>query len=186
MVRTSSAQKAGIHTRDLYLLRDMGVLRMLERGLYGLADWEPPSKPDLIQIALKMPNAIICLLSALSFYELTTNIPHEVHVALRRGSEPPRLTWPPLKVYWFSEAAYEEGIRTPEVDSVNIKIYSEEKTLADCFKYRNKIGLDVCIEAMRLYYERRKWKLDDLRRYAKVDRVWAAMQPYVDSLWTGQ
>ena len=133
---------------------------------------------------MKIPKGVICLISALSFHEITTEIPHQVYLALPRGSEPPRLDYPPLKVYWFGDPAFKEGIEHHEVDGIPINIYSPEKTIADCFKYRNKIGMDVAIEALKLYRQRKKFKIDDLIHYAKICRVEKIMQPYIEAMFS--
>ena len=179
---TGEVLDAGIHPRTLYAMRGAGVLIRLNRGLYRLADLPPLGNPDLVSIALKVPNGVICLISALAYHDLTTQIPHEVHVALARGAEPPRLDYPPLRVLWLTGKAFTKGIGSHEVDGVSARIYSPEKTLADCFKYRNKIGLDVTIEALRLYRERRPMKVDELMRLARICRVERVMRPYLEAL----
>jgi predicted transcriptional regulator of viral defense system len=125
---------------------------------------------------------VICLISALAFYELTTQIPHEVHVALPRGAEEPRLYHPPIKTYRFTGKAFTEGVRVHEVDGVSVRIYSPEKTLADCFKFRNQVGLDTVMEAVRFYRERRNVKVDDLMRYAGICRVKKIIRPYLEAI----
>lgn len=182
MLATGEALRAGIHPRTLYAMRDAGVLLQLSRGLYRLADLPPLGNPDLVSVALKVPSGVVCLISALAYHELTTQIPHEVHVALPRGAEPPRLGHPPLRVFWFTGKAFAEGIETHEVDGVRARIYSPEKTLADCFKYRNKIGLDVAIEALRLYRKRGHVKTSELMRLARVCRVEKVLRPYLEAL----
>jgi len=125
---------------------------------------------------------VICLISALAFHELTTQIPHEVHVALPRGAEEPRLDHPPVKTYRFTGNAFTEGIQIHKLDEVSVNIYSPEKTLADCFKFRNKIGLDTAVEAIRLYRERRSIRVDDLMHYAEICRVKKIIRPYLEAL----
>jgi predicted transcriptional regulator of viral defense system len=125
---------------------------------------------------------VICLISALAFHDLTTQIPHEVHVALPRGAEEPRLDHPPIATYRFSGKAFTEGVETHKLDGVPVRVYSPEKTLADCFKFRNKIGLDTVVEAVRLYHERRNVKVDDLMRYAAICRVSRIIRPYLEAL----
>jgi len=182
MLTTGDALAAGVHPRTLYAMRDTGILLRVARGLYRLADQPPLGNPDLVSVALKVPHGVVCLISALAYHELTTQIPHEVYVALARGTERPRLDHPPLRVFWFTGEAFTEGIGRHEVDGVPIRVYSPEKTLADCFKYRNKIGLDVAIEALRLYRERRPLKVHDLMRFARICRVGGVMRPYLEAL----
>ena len=182
MLRTQQAFDLGIHPRTLYRMRDEGILEQLSRGLYRLAGLPLVSNPDLIRVALKVPNGVVCLISALAFHDLTTQVPHVVHVALERGAEPPRLDYPPLKIYWFTGNAFREGIELHSVDHVFVRIYSPEKTLADCFKYRNKLGLDVAMEALKRYRERGKMNLESLLRSARACRVENVMRPYLEAL----
>ena len=124
----------------------------------------------------------MCLISALAFHELTTQIPHEVYIALERGSEAPRLEHPPLRVYWFTSRAFNEGIRSYQVDGVSVRIYDPEKTIADCFKYRNKLGLDVAIEALRLWRRRKDYSIERLMDRARICRVERLIRPYLEAL----
>ncbi len=133
-------------------------------------------------VALKVPAGVICLISALAYHELTTQIPHEVYLALPRGAEPPRLEHPPLRLFWFTGKAFTEGVETHEVDGVPVRIYGAEKTLADCFKYRNKIGLDTAIEALKRYVRGRHTQIDTLMSYARICRVEKVMRPYLEAL----
>ncbi|SRR6266851_2855999 len=182
LLRTSAALRAGIHPRILYDMRDHGVVEQLSRGLYRLADLPALSSPDLVTVALKVPTGVICLISALAYHEITPQIPHEVHVTLPRGTEPPRLKHPPLRVFWFTGRSFTEGIETHKVDSIGLRVYSPEKTLADCFKYRNKLGLDTVLEALRLYRSRRRPNVDDLMKFARICRVEKVMRPYLQAL----
>ena len=129
LLRTGAALRAGIHPRTLYDMRDEGVVEELSRGLYRLADLPPLSSPDLVTVALKIPTGVICLISALAYHEITTQIPHEVQIALPRGTEPPRLQHPPLRVYWFTGRSFTEGIQLRKVDGIALRVYSCEKTL---------------------------------------------------------
>jgi predicted transcriptional regulator of viral defense system len=182
MMRTQDALRAGVHPRTLYALRDSGVLEQLSRGVYRLATANPLANPDLVTVALRAPQSVICLISALAFHDLTTQIPHEVYVAVVRGAEPPRLDHPPVRVFWFKGRAFSEGIETRRLDGVPVRIYSREKTLADCFKYRNKIGLDTVLEAIRLYTQSRRMNLDALMRYANICRVGRSIRPYLEAM----
>lgn len=182
IMRTSEALKAGVHPRTLYALRDNGALEQVSRGVYRLADQAPISNPDLITVALRIPRAVICLASALHFHEITTQIPHRVSIALERGAETPRLDQPPLSVHRFSKEAFGAGIEQHEVDGVMVSIYNPEKTLADCFKFRNKIGMDIVLEALKLYRERKRFRTDTLLEYARICRVDSVMKPYLEAL----
>jgi predicted transcriptional regulator of viral defense system len=182
MLRTTHALRAGVHPSTLYAMRDSGMLEVLSRGVYRLADSSPLGNPDLVTVATRVPSGVICLISALAFHDLTTQIPHEVHVALPRGAEEPRLKHPPIKTYRFTGEAFTEGIEIHELDNVGVRIYSPEKTLADCFKFRNKIGLDTAVEAIRFYREQRSFKVDDLMRYASICRVKKIIRPYLEAI----
>jgi predicted transcriptional regulator of viral defense system len=182
VIRTAEALRAGVHPRTLYALRDEGFLERLERGLYRLAELPEIGQPDLVTVALKVPSGVICLISALAFHDLTTQIPHEVSVALRRRSGTPRLQFPPIRIYWFASDALTAGVETHEIDGVPVRIYSPEKTLADCFKFRNKIGLETAVEALRLYRQRRKLNTQALMEYAAIDRVKNVMRPYLEAM----
>jgi predicted transcriptional regulator of viral defense system len=182
VLRTKDALCFGIHPETLYRMRDSGILASLGRGLYRLSDLPPLGNPDLVTVGMKVPNGVICLISALAFHELTTQIPHEVYLALPRGTEPPRLDHPPLRVFWFSPRAFEFGVEAHQLDGQQVRIYSAEKTIADCFKYRNKIGLDTAREALKLYLERRKKNLGAILEAAEVCRVAKVIRPYLEAL----
>lgn len=182
VLRTKDALRLGIHRETLYRLRDSGELARLGRGLYRLSDLPPLGNPDLVTVALKIPSAVVCLISALAFHELTTQIPHEVYLALPRGAETPRLDHPPIRVFWFTQKAFAFGLEVHRLDGTRVRIYSPEKTVADCFKYRNKIGLDTAREALKFYLERRKKNLDTLLQAAEVCRVSRVMRPYLEAL----
>ena len=159
VLRTGEALSAGIHPRILYEMHQIGVLVQLTRGLYRLADLPPLGNPDLVSVSLKIPNGVVCLISALAYHEITTQVPHEIYIALERGSEAPRLVHPPIRIFWFSGQAFTLGIQAHKIDSVPVRIYRPEKTIADCFKYRNKIGLDTAIEALKLYREKKHFQI---------------------------
>jgi predicted transcriptional regulator of viral defense system len=163
-------------------MRDSGTLEAVSRGVYRLADSSPLGNPDLVTVATRVSGGVICLISALAFHDLTTQIPHEVHVALPRGAEEPRLDHPPIKTYRFTGKAYTEGVETHELDGVIVRIFSPEKTLADCFKFRTKVGLDTVVEAVRFYRERKRVKVDDLMHYAAICRVNKIIRPYLEAL----
>lgn len=181
-VRTSEAVRAGIHPRTLYELRDAGDLEQVSRGVFRLSEQEPLSNPDLVTVALRVPRAVFCLVSALSFHSITTQIPRAVSIALEPGSESPRIDYPPVSVHRFSGAALTAGIEEHKIDGVRVRFYSPEKTLADCFKYRNKIGMDVVLEALSLYKTRKKLKLSELLEHARACRVEKIMKPYLEAM----
>jgi predicted transcriptional regulator of viral defense system len=182
IMRMAEAIRAGIHRRTLYALRDAGVLEQLGRGLYRLADAPPLSHPDLVAVSRRAPKAVVCLVSALDYHGLTTEVPHEVYLAISRDSEPPRIEYPPVRVFRFGPQAFDQGIETHEIDGVPVRIYSREKTLADCFKYRNLVGLDTALEALRRYREQGRGNVDAVLRSARACRVERVIRPYLEAI----
>jgi predicted transcriptional regulator of viral defense system len=180
-LRMSKAIEQGITRYMLYSLRDKSVIEQVSRGIYRLVDLPPISNPDLVTVSLRFPNAVICLVSALAYHDITTQIPHVVFVAVSRDSRMPSLDHPPLQAHRFSSEAYKSGIEDHSIDGVPVKVYNPEKTLADCFKFRNKIGMDVVLEALKLYKTRKKFNLGELLRYAKICRVEKVMRPYLEA-----
>jgi len=182
IIRTKDAINSGIQPRTFYYLRDEKIIEEVSRGLYRLSNVEATSEPDITTVALRYPNAVICLISALSYYNLTTQISHMVYIALNKGAETPRIDYPPISVHRFSESSHETGIIEHEIDGKKIKIYSPEKTIADCFKFRNKIGLDVALEALKLYKANYKFDVNKLLEFAKSCRVYNVMMPYMEAI----
>ena len=182
VLRTAEALRAGIHPVTLYAMRDARKIERLSRGVYRLINSPPLENPDLVIVAKRVPKGIICLISALAFHDLTTQIPHEIYLALPRGAEEPRLDFPPVRTFRFSGRSYSEGVETHRMDGATVRVYSPEKTLADCFKFRNKIGMDTVIEALRLYRERRRIKINGLLHYAAICRVTNIMRPYLEAI----
>ncbi len=182
VLRAGQGIRAGIHPGTLYAMRDSGLLETVSRGVYRLADGSPMGSPNLVTVATRIPGGVVCLISALSFHELTTQIPHEVHVALASGAEEPRLDHPPIRTYRFTGQSFTEGVETHELDGVTVRIYSPEKTLADCFKFRNRIGIDTAVEAVRSYRERGSIRVDGLIHYASICRVKRVIQPYLEAI----
>jgi predicted transcriptional regulator of viral defense system len=181
-LRMTEAIQLGITRYTLYSLRDQGVIEPVTRGIYRLAELPPFSNPDLAAVSLRYPNSVICLISALSFHELTTQIPHQISIAVARNARPPKLDFPPLQAHRFSPQAFQSGVQMPLIDGVQVKVYSPEKTLADCFKYRNTIGLDVVLEALRFYKIRMEPNLSELLKQAKSCRVQKVMRPYLEAI----
>ncbi|MDQ5988416.1 MAG: hypothetical protein CSYNP_04176 [Syntrophus sp. SKADARSKE-3] len=179
--RAKEAAKAHVHSRTISKMLNTGLVTRLGRGLYRFTDKPTLGNPDLATVAMKIPKGVVCLISALSFHEMTTEIPHEIYLALPRGTEPPRLGHPPLRIFWFSASTFDAGIEQHDVDGIPIKIYNPEKTLADCFKYRNKIGMDVVLEALKLYRQRKRVEIDRLIHYARLCRVEKVMRPYLEA-----
>ena len=180
-LRMSEAIAHGITRYMLYSLRDKGIIEQVSRGIYRLVELPPISKPDLVTVSLRFPSAVICLISALSYHNMTTRIPHVVSVAVPRNSRIPSLEYPPVQAHRFSNDAYSSGIDNHAIDGASVKIYTPEKTLVDCFKFRNKIGMDVVIEALKFYRSRQQFNLEKLFVYAEVCRVKNIMTPYVEA-----
>ncbi len=182
LLKTSQAIQKGIHPRQLSSMVKMGVVEQLGRGLYRLKRMPRMKNPDLTLVAFAIPRAVICLVSALAFHELTNEVPHEVYMALRRGDERPRLAYPPIRPFWFTDAAYSAGVETHEIDGISVKLYSAEKTITDCFKYRNKIGLSTALEALRTYLSGKRVRLNLIEEFARICRVQKVMRPYLEAM----
>ena len=179
-IRTAQALKAGIHPRTLYQLRDRGTLEQISRGVYRLCEQPPVSDPDLFTVATRIPQGVICLISALAIHGITTQIPRTVEIALPKGSESPRLDYPPITLHRFSTASFNAGIEIREVDEIPIQVYSPEKTIADCCKFRHQIGMDVFLEALELYKERKRANFALILEYAQICRVGTVIKPYLE------
>lgn len=163
-------------------LTTAGLLERVGRGLYRLPDAQISEFESLGTIATKVPQAVFCLLTALQFHELTTQLPRQIWIAMPRGSHPPRIDYPPIKMVQFTGYAYSEGIEVVERDGIKLQVYSVAKTVADCFKHRNKIGLDVALEALKDSRERNRATADDIWRFAKICRVANVIRPYLESI----
>ncbi|MFO3150661.1 transcriptional regulator, partial [Legionella pneumophila serogroup 1] len=166
----------------LYSLKDKGIIEQISRGVYRLTSLPPLSNQDLVTVSLRIPNAVICLISALSYHGLTTQIPHSVSIAIPRETHTLSLVYPPIQVHRFSGQAYLAGIEEHLIDEVNIKIYSTEKTIADCFKYRNKIGMDIVLEAIKFYRARKQFNMNEILKYARICRVDKGITPYLEAI----
>jgi predicted transcriptional regulator of viral defense system len=182
ILKRSQAIKLGIPEHKLYEMHKKGQLIKEARGLYRLNDTSPIGNPDLVQISLLAPKAVICLISALYFHEITTQVPFSVYVALPNKLKPPRIDYPPLEVFLLRQKSYTAGINEYAIDGVKVKIYNPEKTVADCFKFRTRIGEDIALEALKEYVRRPQRDIDGLIHYAKIDRVEKIIEPYLKSL----
>lgn len=180
-LRLSEALAQGFSRYQFYQLRDEGVIEPVSRGLYRLADLPAIENPDLVAAATRFPNAVLCLISALDWHGITTQIPHQVHLAVERDARLPVLDYPPVAGYRFSGRAFSAGIEPVDVDGITLNVYSPEKTLADCFKFRSRIGMDVVLEALELYRTRKTFRPGKLMEYARICRVANVMAPYVEA-----
>lgn len=182
-LRTKQALALGIHPATLYKLRDSGQVTELARGFYRLADSEEFEDPDLAVAAARAPDAVVCLISALSYHGITTQVPAVVHLAVPRGNyHALKLDPLPVQVYRFDPKTFSSGIEEHDVGGVKIKIYSAARTVADVFKFRNKLGLDVAVEALRLARERKRIQNRELTHFARLLRVEVPMRPYLQAL----
>ncbi len=182
LIRSKDAISSGIYARTLTQLTKEGKLEQISRGVYRLSSGKTISNPDLVTVAVGVPKAVICLISALSFHKLTTQIPHKVYIALPELTRTPKQDYPPISIHRFRGKAYEEGIENHIIDGVNVRIYNPEKTLADCFKFRNKIGMDVVLEAMKFYRSKKRFDIKAITMYAKICRVENQMKPYLEAM----
>lgn len=182
-LRTKDALALGIHPATLYSLRDSGRIIELARGLYRLADAKEFANPDLAVVAVRAPDAAVCLVSALSFHGITTQIPAVVHLAVARGNYHRMKLRPlPVRVYRYDAKTFNAGLETHDIGGVKVKIYSVARSVADVFKFRNKLGLDVAVEALRLARERKKLQNRELLHFARLLRVETPMRPYVQAI----
>ena len=172
----------GLHHETLRRLCEQGVMIKTGRGRYMLADTSISEKHEIIQVSKQIPHAIICLLSALQFHNIGTQMPFEVWIAIDRRAAKPRMENPPLRIMRFSGPALIEGVEEHLIENVCVKVYNPAKTVADCFKYRKKIGLDVALEALRECRGERKCTSDLLWHYAKICRVANVMRPYMEAI----
>jgi predicted transcriptional regulator of viral defense system len=171
-----------IPRKYLNLLYHQGFLSRVGRGLYVSPNAEISANIGLAQAAKRIPHGVVCLLSALQFHNIGTQSPFEVWIALHRKARRPRIEYPPLRIMRFSGKALTEGAESHTIEGVPVKIYNPAKTVADCFKYRNKIGLDVAIEALRDCRDNKKCTNAQLWEYAKVCRVTKVMKPYLEAV----
>ncbi len=183
VMRTSQALMRGIHPAALYQLVEDGQLVRLARGLYRLTTAHEFSNPDLAVVAAKAPDAVVCLISALAFHGITTQVPRVVHLAVPRGRYAGlRLRTPPVKIYRFDVPTFGQGIEVHVIDRIPVRIYSAARTLVDCFKYRNKLGMDVAIEALRFARARKRVSNREILQFARLLRQDRVMAPYLESV----
>lgn len=182
LLRARDVQAEGLPTITLTRLVAAGKLERIARGIYAIPGRKPGPHRSLAEVAIRVPRGVVCLLSALRVHEIGTQAPFEVWLALPHHMPAPKLDRPAVRVVRMSGAALEEGIEHIVVDGVRVAVFDPAKTVADCFKYRNKIGLDVALEALREAWRARKVTMDDVWRYAGIDRVSNVMRPYLEAL----
>jgi predicted transcriptional regulator of viral defense system len=181
-LRTRDLIALGIHTDSLYALREKGQIVELGRGLYRVADALEAEYPDLAVVAARAPNAAVCLISALSYHDITTQIPSSIHLAVPRGTYKRIRLSMPITVYQFDTKTFTEGLESHRIGGMPVKIYSVARTVVDCFKFRNKFGIDVALEALRLARQRKRVQNRELLRYARLLRVETPMSPYLQAI----
>lgn len=182
VVSTRQARGLGVHSEYLRRMVADGRLVREAHGLYALPDAEVTAQHSLAVAARAVPKGVVCLLSALRFHEVGTQLPYEVWLAIERRSAMPRMASPQLRIVRFSGAAFTGGVEEHDVEGTAVRVYGVAKTVADCFKYRNKIGLDVALEALKEVVRERRCTVQELRRYASVCRVLTVMRPYMEAL----
>jgi predicted transcriptional regulator of viral defense system len=181
LARPRDLTRLGLRREYVQRLTERGALVRVARGLYAVPDAEISAHRSLVEVARVVPAARVCLLSALRFHELTTQAPPEVWVALDVHAWRPRRTPFPVRTVYFSGAALTAGVEVHKIDGVPVRIYSAAKTVADCFKYRNKIGTEVAVEALKDYLKKYRRGVDALWRFAKICRVANVMRPYLEA-----
>ena len=182
ILRFSQALEAGFLRKHLKTLLEAGQIEKIGRGIYLLKNGPSLSNPDLVTVALQAPKGIICLISALYYHQATDEVPHSVYVAIPRGTRASKIDYPPVQYFRYTPKVWESGIETHSIDRHPVKIYSLAKTVADCFKYRNKIGLDVALQALKIAISEKKTKPTEIMRFAKICRVDKVIRPYVEAL----
>ncbi len=180
--RSRDLVAAGVSRSELSRRVAAGQLVRVARGLYALPDYEIGEQGALVMVAKRAPGVLFCLLTALRIHELTTQAPFEVWIAIGNKEHPPRLEYPPLRTVRFSKEALTAGVEIHRIDGAQVRVTSVAKTMADCFKFRNKIGLDVALEALREARRARKASADELWRFARLNRVTNVMRPYLEAL----
>jgi predicted transcriptional regulator of viral defense system len=182
LARPKDLEAHGIYRAQLSRLVSEGLVLREARGIYVAARHRPTAEHTLAQVAKRVPGAVFCLLTALRFHGLTTQSPSEVWIALPEKARRPRLDYPRLRVARFSGAALTQGIEQHRVEGVTLGVTSPAKTVADCFKYRNKVGVDVAVEALRDFSRKHRGRATELARFARICRVSRVMQPYLDAI----
>lgn len=182
IARSRDFERAGVSRTQLRRLLDQGVIERVSRGLYRRPGAPLTERSDLAEAARLVPGGVVCLLSALRFHGLTTQSPFEVWLAIDRKAWRPRAGHPPLRLVYLSGAALDEGVEEHDADGVRVRVFSAAKTVADCFKFRNKVGTDVAIEALREYRRAHPRRLEAVWRFAEVDRVTRVIRPYFEAL----
>jgi len=182
IARFSAILKSGFHSDSLVSLEKGDMVEKIGRGLYRLTNYVPGSHPDLVTASLQAPRGVICLLSSLSFHEATSEIPTHVDMAIPRGTRANRIKYPPIRFYQFATEIWKAGIEEHKIEGSKIRVYSLSKTIADCFKFRNKIGIDVARDALKVAVREKGIEPKEIMRYAKICRVDNIIKPILEAM----
>ena len=180
--RSKDILAGGIHPRDIKSITSEGIIIKVKNGLYKLSDTPVISNQSFIDLSRAVPDGVICLLSALSYYEFTTFNPSIISMAIHRKSWRPKIEYPPVEFYYFSKKQFESGINIIKIANNNINIYCKEKTICDCFRYRNKLGIDIAKEGLSEYLKRKDRNIEKLLEYAEICRVKKLMEIWINAM----
>lgn len=182
VIRLNEIEKFGIHHEYVRRLCKAGKLIKLSKGLYASAEYDITEHHSIVEICQRIPHAIICLLSALIFHGLTTQMPHEIWIAIGNKAHRPQIEYPPIRISRFSDKALQAGVEEHTLEGCVVKVYCPAKTVVDCFKFRNKIGLDVALEALHDVFRQRKATYNEIVHYAKICRIEKIIKPYLETV----
>jgi len=182
VIRPRDLKEHGLPKDYLYVLAQEGVIERIGRGLYQWPNKDLGRHHSLVEVSKLAPKAVVALLSALNYHNMTTQNPHQIWLAIDRKAWRPEISYPPVRFVTMSAESLHSGVETHSIEGVSIKVFNPAKTVVDCFKYRSKVGLDVALDALREGWSARKFTMDELQTYAKICRVQKVMQPYLESL----
>ncbi len=182
MARLRELIAAGVHEETVARLERAGHIVRLARGLYQLSDVDFVAEHSLAEAAKLVPKGVVCLLSALQYHHLTTQLPPFIWMAIDRTTRKPKVDYPPIRFVRFGGRSLAMGLETHVIERVDVRIYDPAKTVVDCFRYRNKIGIDVALEGLRESIRQRRARPDDIARYARACRAWTVIKPYLESV----
>ena len=182
IVRFSAILKAGFHPDSLKTLEKEKKVKKIARGLYKLTNYDFGEYPDLVIACFQAPRGVICLVSALSFHEATIEIPKYVDIAIPKGTHAYRIKYPPVRFYRFDSKAWETGVEEHKIEGYKIKVYNLAKTIADCFKFRNKIGMNVARESLKVAITEKNVRVNEIMQYAKICRVDTIIKPILEAM----
>ena len=182
IIRFSAILKAGFHPDTLALLKEEGIVEKISRGLYHLSEHSISSYPDLVTVSVQAPRGVICLISALAFHEVTNEIPKYVDIAIPRGTHANWIKYPPVKFHQFAQTSWKAGIVIHEIEGHKVKIYSLAKTITDCFKFRNRIGLNVARDALKTAIADKGVSPREIMKYSKICRVDKIVKPILETI----